>query len=35
VNGLKERGVEFPAGISEHEWGRVATKVAIRDYKNT
>jgi len=25
VSGLKERGVEFPAEISEHDWGRVAT----------
>jgi predicted enzyme related to lactoylglutathione lyase len=25
VSGLKEQGVEFPAGISEHDWGRVAT----------
>ena len=22
---LKSNGVEFPAGISEHDWGRVAT----------
>lgn len=22
---LQSRGVEFPAGISEHDWGRVAT----------
>jgi predicted enzyme related to lactoylglutathione lyase len=25
VSSLKEQGVEFPAGISEHDWGRVAT----------
>ena len=25
VGALKERGVEFPAGISEHPWGRIAT----------
>jgi predicted enzyme related to lactoylglutathione lyase len=25
VSALKERGVEFPAEISEHPWGRVAT----------
>ena len=25
VENLKERGVEFPAEISEHDWGRVAT----------
>jgi predicted enzyme related to lactoylglutathione lyase len=25
VDDLKERGVEFPAEISEHDWGRVAT----------
>jgi predicted enzyme related to lactoylglutathione lyase len=25
VSELKEQGVEFPAGISEHDWGRVAT----------
>ena len=25
INDLKGRGVEFPAGISEHEWGHVAT----------
>jgi predicted enzyme related to lactoylglutathione lyase len=25
VSDLRERGVEFPAGVSEHEWGRVAT----------
>lgn len=25
VNGLKEQGVQFPAEISEHYWGRVAT----------
>ncbi len=22
---LQDKGVEFPAGISEHDWGRVAT----------
>jgi predicted enzyme related to lactoylglutathione lyase len=25
VSSLKERGVEVPAEISDHEWGRVAT----------
>lgn len=25
VSELKERGVEFAGGVSEHEWGRVAT----------
>lgn len=25
VDDLTGRGVEFPAGISEHDWGRVAT----------
>jgi predicted enzyme related to lactoylglutathione lyase len=25
VSNLKEQGVEFPAEISEHDWGRVAT----------
>jgi len=25
VEDLKSKTVEFPAGISEHEWGRVAT----------
>ena len=25
VGALKDRGVEFPAGISEHPWGRIAT----------
>lgn len=25
IENLKERGAEFPAGISEHGWGRVAT----------
>lgn len=25
VEDLKERGVEFPADISDHDWGRVAT----------
>ena len=25
VDDLKERGVHFPAEISEHDWGRVAT----------
>ncbi len=25
IEDLKGRGVEFPAGISEHEWGRVVT----------
>ncbi len=25
VSSLKEQGVEFPAEISEHDWGRVAT----------
>lgn len=25
VDDLKGRGVEFPAGIAEHDWGRVAT----------
>lgn len=25
VEALKERGVDFPVGVSEHEWGRVAT----------
>ena len=25
VDELKDKGVEFPAGISEHDWGRIAT----------
>jgi predicted enzyme related to lactoylglutathione lyase len=25
VEDLKGKGVEFPAGISEHDWGRIAT----------
>ncbi|CAN5825066.1 hypothetical protein BH23ACT11_BH23ACT11_24270 [soil metagenome] len=25
IEALKDRGVEFPSGISEHDWGRVAT----------
>ena len=25
VEDLRSKGVEFPAGISEHEWGEVAT----------
>jgi predicted enzyme related to lactoylglutathione lyase len=25
IENLKSKGVEFPAEISEHEWGRVAT----------
>lgn len=25
VEDLKQRGVEFPEGISEHDWGRVTT----------
>ena len=25
VEGLKGKGVEFSAEVSEHEWGRVAT----------
>jgi predicted enzyme related to lactoylglutathione lyase len=25
VEDLKGKGVEFPAGVSEHDWGRVAT----------
>jgi predicted enzyme related to lactoylglutathione lyase len=25
VEDLKDKGVEFPAGVSEHDWGRVAT----------
>lgn len=25
VASLKDKGVEFPAEVSEHEWGRVAT----------
>ena len=25
VEDLKSRGVEFPGGISDHDWGRVAT----------
>jgi predicted enzyme related to lactoylglutathione lyase len=25
VNDLQSQGVEVPAGISEHPWGRVAT----------
>lgn len=25
IDDLTGRGVEFPAGISEHDWGRVAT----------
>jgi catechol 2,3-dioxygenase-like lactoylglutathione lyase family enzyme len=29
VDDLKERGVYFPAEISEHDWGRVATLAAI------
>jgi hypothetical protein len=27
LDGLKAQGVEVPAGISEHPWGRVATLV--------
>ena len=33
VSGLQEQGVEFPAGISEHDWGRVATLESIRKHK--
>ncbi len=25
ISELQSRGVEFPAGISEHDWGRLAT----------
>jgi predicted enzyme related to lactoylglutathione lyase len=25
VEDLKSKGVQFPAGISEHDWGRIAT----------
>ena len=25
VDNLKGKGIEFPAEISEHDWGRVAT----------
>lgn len=27
IDDLERKGVEFPAGISEHDWGRVATFV--------
>jgi predicted enzyme related to lactoylglutathione lyase len=30
VGNLQERGVEVPAGISEHPWGRVATPRTAR-----
>ena len=30
VGNLQERGVEVPAGISEHPWGRVATSRTAR-----
>ncbi len=33
VADLKGRGVEFPAEISEHYWGRLATFKATRKYK--
>ena len=25
MSALKDRGVEFPAEISDHDWGRIAT----------
>jgi catechol 2,3-dioxygenase-like lactoylglutathione lyase family enzyme len=35
VEDLKQRDVVFPADISEHSWGRVATLVATRKYKTS
>ena len=32
VDDLKERGVTFPAEISEHDWGRAATFVEVPKY---
>lgn len=32
VDDLKSRGVTFPAEISEHDWGRVATFVEVPKY---
>ncbi len=29
---LQGKGVEFPAGISEHDWGRVVTLVEAPNY---
>jgi predicted enzyme related to lactoylglutathione lyase len=33
VDDLRNQGVDFPAVISEHPWGRVATLESIRNYK--
>lgn len=33
ISRLQEQGVEFPAGVSEHDWGRIATLEPIRNYK--
>ena len=35
IDYLKDQGVDVPAGISEHPWGRVATLEAIRNYKTS
>ncbi len=35
ISSLQEQGVEFPAGISEHDWGRIATLETIRNYKTS
>ena len=32
VDDLKSRGVTFPAEISEHDWGRVATFAEVPKY---
>jgi len=32
VEDLKQRGVVFPAEISEHDWGRVATLTEVPNY---
>ncbi len=29
ISNLQEQGVEFPAGVSEYDWGRIATLESI------
>ena len=35
ISSLQEQGVEFSAGVSEHDWGRIAALESIRNYKTS
>ena len=35
ISSLQEQGGECPAGVSEHEWGRIAPLELIRNYKTS